>query len=469
MHDSATAGSTFRFFGLLTLISCSFILSVDLSLSLKYFDMPSFAFWKNGKVDDATASAVESQTRPTPVFDLDTKNQDSGVFTFEDMELLAECTPTTPLQKLMERVRPSAGSEVTGQLDADAAVLDDEHIESQCGTPELESIPERANHLEQSQQMSLPTEPVQRIETGTTEPPSRPASFLPTDSNISPKPPSSFSARRSSATTTPPPPQHEKAPTRRLHRPTELNLGNMTSNPSKPQSELEKQFDLMRNSKTQAKAALRSPTQLLKQRLSTSSGSEKRESKVHAFVPPQPLRNGCLMPGPAGQMASFASTSVRARTQGGRPAWWCKTDKLVVFDGIDLQDDGTEKVHTRTSKGLSIARRRGDIETIIVPMTCAHCQDMLHRTEWKQEVRVCRRSVCWDCKERSKWEMEQENKERAESTGLIETNEIRERADSVLQDDSIEEEDMLQKVGIEQWRPKSPIEAVGSIEGRMRW
>lgn len=168
-------------------------------------------------------------------------------------------------------------------------------------------------------------------------------------------------------------------------------------------------------------------------------------------------------------MASFASTSVRAQTQGGRPAWWCKNDKLVVFDGIDVQDDGTEKVRTRTSKGLNIARRRGDLETIIVPMTCAHCQEMLHRIEWKQEVRVCRRSVCWDCKERCKWEVEQENEESAEDAGPIETSEIRERADSVLQDDGTDEEDMLRKVGIEHGRPKSPIEAVGSIEGRMRW
>jgi hypothetical protein len=420
-------------------------------------------------MDDATASAVEENMKSASLFDLDTKNQDSGVFTFEDMELLAECTPTTPLQKLMERVRPSAGVEVVGQVDADAAVLDDENIESQCATPELESIPERGDRSEQSRQTSSSSEDAKRIETHITDSPSTPVPFLPIDSKISATRPSSFSVRHSSATTTPSPPQHEKAPARRLHRPTELNLGSVTSNPSKPQSELEKQFQLMRNSKTQAKAALRSPTQLLKQRLGASSGSEKRESRVHTFVPPQPLRNGCLMPGPAGQIASFASTSVRARTQDGRPAWWCKNDKLVVFDGIDLHDDGTEKVHTRTSKGLSIARRRGDTQTIIVPMTCAHCQEMLHRTEWKQEVRVCRRSVCWDCKERCKWELEQENKERAEDTGPIETSEIRERADSVLQDDGIEEEDMLHKVGIEQSRPKSPMEAVGSIEGRMRW
>ncbi|KAF1916052.1 hypothetical protein BDU57DRAFT_496198 [Ampelomyces quisqualis] len=221
----------------------------------------------------------------------------------------------------------------------------------------------------------------------------------------------------------------------------------------------------MRNSKTQSKAALRSPTQLLQQRLSAPSGTEKRESKVHAFVPPQPSRNGCLMPGPAGQMASFASTSVRAQTQGGRPAWWCKNDKLVVFDGIEVQADGIEKVLTRTSKGLSIARRRGDTETIIVPMTCAHCQDMLHRTEWKQEVQVCRRSICWDCKERCKWEVKQENKELTEKDDMVAN---RDRTDSVLKDDEFQEEDMLLKVGIEQWRPKSPIEAVGSIEARLR-
>ncbi|KAF2823044.1 hypothetical protein CC86DRAFT_299693 [Ophiobolus disseminans] len=197
------------------------------------------------------------------------------------------------------------------------------------------------------------------------------------------------------------------------------------------------------------------------------SPKKSRHDKVRVFVPPQPSRNGCLLPGPAGQVEAFASASVRARTgSNGRPAWWCKTDKLVVFDGINLRVDGQVTVHTRTSKGLSIARRRGDTETIIIPMDCAHCQEMLNRHEWKYDIQVCKRSVCWDCKERCKWEHEQTNKEHAASvTATTERN--RDRADSVLQDNEVSEEDLMQKMGIEQGRPKSPIEAVGGIAERL--
>jgi hypothetical protein len=198
-----------------------------------------------------------------------------------------------------------------------------------------------------------------------------------------------------------------------------------------------------------------------------SAKTKKQEDKTRVFVPPQLSRGKCLMPGPAGQVAAFASTSVRAQTESGRPAWWCKTDKLVVFDGIDVQDSGDLKFCTRTSKGLSIARRRGDTETITIPMDCAHCQEMLNRHEWKYDMQVCKRSVCWDCKERCKWELEQEVKAQVERN-VAEGEENRDRADSVLQDDGLEEEHLMQKVGMGQWRAKSPIEAIGGIEERMK-
>lgn len=196
-----------------------------------------------------------------------------------------------------------------------------------------------------------------------------------------------------------------------------------------------------------------------------STKNQKQEVKVRVFVPPQPPRNGCLLPGPAGQMGAFTSTSVRARTDGGRPAWWCKIDKLVVFDGIDAEANGELIIHARTSKGLSIARRRGDTETVVIPMNCKHCQEMLKRHEWKYDIQVCKRSVCWDCKERCRWEQGQEIKERADAS--VEMKAERERADSVLQDDEPRMDDLVRKSGIEQCRPKSPIEAVGGIEERI--
>ncbi|KAF1848705.1 uncharacterized protein K460DRAFT_259146, partial [Cucurbitaria berberidis CBS 394.84] len=204
--------------------------------------------------------------------------------------------------------------------------------------------------------------------------------------------------------------QRADSTTRRLHRPADLNLGSPTvGNELKPRSELEMRYDLIRNSKTQSKATLRSPTQLLKERLKMSPKKKEHEEKIRNFTPPRLVANGCLLPGPVGNMEAFTSTSVRARTERhGLPAWWCKVDKLVVFDGRDVGDEGELRSRTRTSKGLSTARRRGDLETIIIPMDCTHCQDMLNRREWKYDMRVCKRSVCWDCKERCKWEMKEE-------------------------------------------------------------
>jgi hypothetical protein len=111
-----------------------------------------------------------------------------------------------------------------------------------------------------------------------------------------------------------------------------------------------------------------------------------------------------------------------------------------VFDGIDAE----HKIHVRTSKGLSIARRRGQTETVVIPMDCVHCQDMLKRREWTYDIQVCKRGVCWDCRERCKWEREQEIVE-LESKKERE----RERADSVLQDDEVGEDLMSHQSSIE--------------------
>jgi len=432
-------------------------------------------------LDDAADAAP-------PKLDLITRNQDSGSFTFEDMERLADCQPARPLQQLMERIKPSAASATIGQVDEDAPLLDDEHIQSQCGpSPEERSepvlvLPEEslladvpllvldtpsettaAIDVVDAASIGRPTVTPRKDESRSNQWPLSPVSVAATPETPQARP-SSFSIRGSSSQSPSTTPQAGSTP-RRLHRPTELNLGSVAPTSNKPESELEKQFSLMRNSKTQSKAALRSPTQLLQERLSMSTTKQKQEVKVRVFVPPQPPRNGCLLPGPAGQMGAFTSTSVRARTEGGRPAWWCKTDKLVVFDGIDADTDGEVTIRARTSKGLSIARRRGDTETVVIPMNCKHCQEMLKRHEWKYDIQVCKRSVCWDCKERCKWEREQEIKEQADAS--IEMKAERERADSVLQDDEPRMDDLVRKSGIEQCRPKSPIEAVGGIEERI--
>ncbi|KAL1593924.1 hypothetical protein SLS60_010657 [Paraconiothyrium brasiliense] len=255
----------------------------------------------------------------------------------------------------------------------------------------------------------------------------------------------------------------------RLRRPAELNLGfDSNTNDTKPRSELDLRFDLIRNSKNQNKAALRSPTQLLKDRLNLSPKNADIEEKVRVFTPPKPMLNGCILPGPKVQMKPFTGSSVRARIErSGRPAWWCKFDKLVMFDGIEKSNDGNLRFKTRTSKGLSIARRRGDTETVVIPMDCSHCQDMLNRTEWKYDIQVCKRSVCWDCKERCRWELMQEEEniqlERV-SDERIDANRI--RADSLLQDERVHEEELLAKIGIEQ-RPDISFETIGGIKERL--
>lgn len=284
--------------------------------------------------------------------------------------------------------------------------------------------------------------------------------------------PPSFSLKHTSSTKSTTSPQHTESTNRRLRRPAELNLGaNAKSDGSKPKSELELRYDLIRNSQNQSKAALKSPTQLLKDRLNLSPKKDKHDEKVRVFTPPKPMLNGCILPGPSAQMEAFTGASVRARTEKDRrPAWWCKFDKVVVFDGAEQTDCGEMKFKTRTSKGLTIARRRGDTETVVIPMDCKHCQEMLNRSEWKYDVQVCKRGVCWDCKERCCWEMEQEKIEVEEGdegkTNDSRADANRERADSVLQADQAQEEELMAKIGIEQG-PRSPIEAVGGIEERL--
>ncbi|CAI6335118.1 unnamed protein product [Periconia digitata] len=253
--------------------------------------------------------------------------------------------------------------------------------------------------------------------------------------------------------------------TRRLCRPAEMNLGT-TPNSKRPKSELELRFDLIRNSQSQSKAALRSPTQLLNDRLNMSPKKAGLE-RVRVFTPPKPMLNGCILPGPTAQMEAFKGWSVRGHTEkSNRPTWWCKYDKVVVFDGAEEVEGEEVKFKVRTSKGLTIARRRGDTETVVIPMNCNHCQEMLNRSEWKYDVQVCKRTVCWDCKERCKWELEQEkNTEESKSQGDDKTEVNRTRADSVLEDEPVQE-DLMTKIGIMS-PPKTPIGNVGGIEERM--
>jgi hypothetical protein len=78
---------------------------------------------------------------------------------------------------------------------------------------------------------------------------------------------------------------------------------------------------------------------------------------------------------------------------------------------------------------------------------------MLKRREWKYDVRVCKRTVCWECRERCAWEleMEQEESNAVECAGDRgkETEGNRGRADSVLQDEDVGDGELKERGGIE--------------------
>lgn len=120
---------------------------------------------------------------------------------------------------------------------------------------------------------------------------------------------------------------------------------------------------------------------------------------------------------------------------------------------------------------------RGDDETLVVPLDCAHCRDMLGRMEWKYDVRVCKRSVCWECSERCLWELGRETEGGVDvdvvGDGAVEAGggkaARRDRADSVLQDcegDDCRMEELGKKVGIEMEGP-GLIEFLGGIDERL--
>ena len=425
--------------------------------------MPSFAFWKN-KADTQTPKAPVLTPVPDTIadttsivlgekkksLDLNPKNADSGVFLFDanegsgttDRQLpqspLRSTSPSlciapaserrthtfdprrgsSELEYRMQQVRPA--SPPPKRISASGIIAENlaSDIKRELSTKSYDR--DSAVYVSDTEDFPVKSEPTP----------------LATSENTTQPPKPSVSLDRTASTKTLSLQPHIDATARRLRRPAELNLGaSAVAETSKPRSELEQRFDVIRNSKTQSRAALRSPTQLLQERLNAPSVKEKVEEKNRTFTPPRPTTNGCWLPNPGAQMNAFTSTSVRGQTQAeGRPAWWCKVDKLVVFDGIHTQDDGELKFHTRTSKGLSIARRRGDSETIVIPLNCTHCQEMLHRHEWKYDMRVCKRSVCWDCKERCKWEVEEEKRASEENKKATKPEGNRFRADSLLDD-----------------------------------
>ncbi|KAF2272249.1 uncharacterized protein EI97DRAFT_437135 [Westerdykella ornata] len=213
-------------------------------------------------------------------------------------------------------------------------------------------------------------------------------------------------------------------------RPAESNFPRpIRSTETKPQSELEQRFEMMRNPQPQVRAALKSPTELLRDRLDLSPKKRAYE-RVRVFIPPRSMPGECILPAPNRLIAAFARGDVCARTERGRPSWWCALDQVVVFDGMEaIESKDATVFRTRSSKGLRVAKRKSDLERINIPLECTHCWEILGRKKWIYDVRVCKRAVCWDCRERCRWIMEQE------MTKCEDQDEVRRvRPDSVLQE-----------------------------------
>lgn len=131
-----------------------------------------------------------------------------------------------------------------------------------------------------------------------------------------------------------------------------------------------------------------------------------RDRQLHSApsiltTPQFSARKGCIL----AQNCSIEATRFRATTESGLPAWWCRYDNLVVFDGMGAEDgSGQQVVKTRSAKGLGVANRHGKEEVVIVNLDCAHCRDALGLKIWKYTARLCERSVCAVCKARCKEE-----------------------------------------------------------------
>lgn len=130
-------------------------------------------------------------------------------------------------------------------------------------------------------------------------------------------------------------------------------------------------------------------------------------------APPTLVHSGCILLGPRRALQPLDVTSqTSARTPTGAPAWYCRHDKLVIFDGFRATGDGAAKLITRSSRGLDMARRNCSKMTIRVEVPCRHCQELLKRKTSAFE-RMLECSVCKGCQDRCL--MEWEKRKAAES------------------------------------------------------
>lgn len=151
-----------------------------------------------------------------------------------------------------------------------------------------------------------------------------------------------------------------------------------------------------------------------------------------------PINAQCILPGPKSATRPFDIADIKGRTSEGKAAWWCRHDRLVVFDGLKPGDEDArpenemtdvrhwKRLLVRTSKGLEISRKNCKKEVIHVDIPCEHCRDVLGKEVWMFEAKVKRLRVCLGCQEKCWREVERQEREAGE-TGKEDT-----RRDSFL-------------------------------------
>jgi hypothetical protein len=148
--------------------------------------------------------------------------------------------------------------------------------------------------------------------------------------------------------------------------------------------------------------------------------NEKREPRPSAaeFQSPSTLMpsESCLFQSPN----PLESRNFRATTLNGRPAWWCRFDNLVTFDGMSVDAlVGEDRPITRSSKGLAAANKYGQLLVVSLNIACAHCREVLGLKAWKYGTKVCQRRVCTACRAMctQEWAKEKSNLETSKFDG----------------------------------------------------
>lgn len=128
-----------------------------------------------------------------------------------------------------------------------------------------------------------------------------------------------------------------------------------------------------------------------------------------------PVNSRCILPGPKYMNRPFDITAISGRTETGKAAWWCRHDRLVVFDGLTPPpedepdtDRHWKRLLVRTSKGLEMSRKNCKKEVIHVDIPTGHCRMLLGKEKWVFEAKVKRSRVCGGCLERCWGEVERQ-------------------------------------------------------------